>query len=545
MPVRPGSPYTRSAWLALPQAKRGFKSYDRYRQWWQGNVGPKVQQRSGRFGLPSDPLSPIDQNALFGMANDMINAQINPLIDHYLGQLDRRGRASMDRLRGATQDFVRGVSSAAPTISRTWDESINSARGVQDAMVSFAQGQGQAADQHVTQSLQAINAPEASIAANADTLGSLGQGIAGQQLGSGGASLLRMLSDRATDVTEAANYPAFAANYGMNAARDLESQIADERADISSNFASQIPGLVRDTYQTLLDRELQKAIAREGFDIDRMGSSGGASAPDLQWKNTPQGSFAFNPATGEYQAIPGTKGDPKPKKGQSVSTTGITQAGEKSNTLHESMMKTFAQIADPTNPSYAGWSPQQKKQYRQKLLQSTRDQAVRSVYGALEAYYPGKSKEWKHKTAASILRQGGWEAAAQAIEGGGFAPSGVAAPASPRGPARPPTGRPTAAQPTPSRRVEPRQPPGDRGGPAQADRSGAKTTQERAKAAQHKRDEARRQLESRARQWKSQGVDRNRAEQIAYQSLKRVLKGVPDATVRSQARQIVARAYGG
>lgn len=325
----PGKPYTGSQWSSLPGKQQGFKTYQRYLQWWNQNVGPKMNNpdRKPAVATPGGTMppglspnqyaqllvqpatvkqvpyprlpayfNPISQAALQAQAQQQVNAKINPVLDQINKQYadliaqtgkqyDTASAQGQAGINASAQGWLNAQQQDAANQQATYAQATQQQQGVNDAIQAFLQRSGQQTMDPLVAQAQAAGAPMATTAGfqgGASPLNVAGatRGAQAEQTGIGASALSSLIAQGAANVAGAQAMPGLIRNYQAN---DLASFLQDQstkRATALSDLANQqtgaigqvtgqTPGLIQDVLSTLLDRETTKAQARAQYGQDR------------------------------------------------------------------------------------------------------------------------------------------------------------------------------------------------------------------------------------------------------------------------------------
>jgi hypothetical protein len=303
MPQVYGKPSSQADWLKLPAAKRGFKSYDRYKRWWNSTVAP-------RFTVSDDPFDPVPFGAQKAMVNQQVSSAINPIIKAFEDSISRRQKEGGRAINQATDTFVKGVDPLAGQLGAVHDTSIESQQGTNALLTQFVKDTGGYAASELGKMI-----PDADEGPAVSAAQKFGTGLSGQQLAQGSSTLSRMYGDRAADVSYGEKMPGYARAFGTEGLQDFQRQLNLQRQEGLGDIRGQIPGLVSGAMDALRSSEFNKAVARKGFEMDEQKANAPA-APDFGWAAGPATKeWLVDPATGEYIKNPNYK--PKPAGGSS------------------------------------------------------------------------------------------------------------------------------------------------------------------------------------------------------------------------------------
>lgn len=551
MPTIYGTPHTRAAWEKLPEAKRGFKSYDRYRRWWNSNIAP-------RFTVSDDPFAPIPMGAQKAIATETVQSQINPLIKAFEDSISRRSREGGRAISQATTNFERAVQPFGETLGSVYDTSSSNIKDVNQSLIDYAQQQGQNVS-----GLLAGMIPEKDAAGAVGAAQTLGAGIGGEALARGSASLAALAQARAADVGYAEKLPGYARAFGTQAQTEFQRGLNQERAAGMEDLRSRIPGLVTSTLDSMRREELDKAIARKGFelDADKLEAASQPEAPDYSWRGGPANrQWDIDPLTGEQYANPNYVPPSQRGAGGKLNTTGITQTGKIAAQLHEDMMSRFSTVSGTglriNNPEY-DVATARGRAARDAYVAQERTKASERVLASLKSYYPGKSENWIRQQAAAILYANGWRKAAADLMGVQY--QQASAPAAAAAPTSAPPRSVRAPEPTATAAPKPAAPATQKGEAAREAGQSVVERKNEAAAQAAQRTElvrgAKRDARKIANFWKEQNkgqgpgssVPRRSRSQVKAQVIKELqgrLKGHPYKKIIAMAEEIMDDTFG-
>lgn len=264
-------PLSKSEWRQ--RKDRGNWSYRQYLDFWHSKNRP--QQPTGPPGTMSQPqlialanqLLPATQSTqqMRTEARTSVQSAIDPIIRQITDAIGRRSAAGSAAIAAGTNDLASRLGAVAPQVASSYDAAKREQAALDQALVGLAQGQGQSAYEQLAGSLGEAGAPAEAIAATAGQLPVAAQGQ-GQFLGGLGASTLsRLIAQGATEQTAASTLPAYGRALGQQGLADFQSQLNTMLADQTGELRAQVPGLVEQTYQSMVSRGDQNAAARASF----------------------------------------------------------------------------------------------------------------------------------------------------------------------------------------------------------------------------------------------------------------------------------------
>jgi hypothetical protein len=393
-PVRNG--YSKEQWMSLPEGKRGFKTYQRYRQWWNQRFANRTSTIADRkapvagmgsyppgmfinfhpLQVPKYPAMPgyfkaIANSVLNQQATQRVHSQIDPVLAQITKQYaglektltDRFGRERSQGesdIQGSTANYIAALQGQTPALEGIYNQAISEQQNVGAGVQAFLQGRGQQLMGQAQQDAAQAGATPGMVQALAGPEHLGGQTVANEATGIADTSgaLGELSADKAASLAYAAGLPASGQAYGLQALtgflRDVGNRQTDALADLTNQrtgalgeVTSRVPGLVQEVFQSLLDREGQKAearanwalgkqgqvldvrkanqAARQAADIFNAGTLGdlatAAGADPVKWqlKNVRSGNgydqYAFNPVTREWELVGHTQVPVKPGAG--------------------------------------------------------------------------------------------------------------------------------------------------------------------------------------------------------------------------------------
>lgn len=405
----PARPHSKNDWLGLPAGKRGFPTYQRYKSWWQRSVAPKFSGGGGSV----DYLAPMSQGSLHELASSTVKSQIDPLVKEIQESIGRRSAEGSSKLNAFNDRWFQALGPMKDSVSAAYDKAMSSEQAITGGITSFLQGQGNTAAADVSSQLQAINAPQEAVSQMGGGLATLGAGIAGQALGRGSLEMQMLNADRLAEETHQSRLPGIVRQFGAERLSDFQGDLNSLMADQIGEVNSRVPGLVSDVYQGLLRNEVEKAIARRGFDMDEKKYEAAVNAPpgfDSGFSN-----FLGYAVDENGNPITDAQGNPipkyeKPGSAGKANTQGVGEARKVAGKIHDNLMKRI-NSTDPLNAPTGN--------ARTSLILAARRNAIVQVQATLRSYYPDQPDEWINQKAAQVLAATGFPGAAAELTGGG------------------------------------------------------------------------------------------------------------------------------
>lgn len=517
-------PHSQAAWSKLPEAKRGFKSYQRYMNWWNSTVKP-------RFTVSSDPFAPTPIPAQRAMAQEQVSALINPLIKQFEESIARRSREGGRAIGAATDAFVKGVEPLAGDLGSVYDTSISGVKGVNDVLSQYIKDAGGMVSSELGKLI-----PEKDAGAARGAATTFGGGLSVGQMAQGASTLSRMYADRVADVGYAEKMPGYARGFGVEAVKDFERQLNLQRDQGLGEIRGQVPGLISQILNSIQDRELTKATARKGFEMDQQRLDAPAT-PDYSWMTGPSTQkWVVNPTTGERVANPNYV--PPSKGGGKLSQTGLTQTRSAAQDLHDEMVALWTDPLTKLPVAKYDVNTAAGRRGRDDLLRRYREKVRAQVLANLATYYPNQPEAWHRQQATAILAATGWPAVAAQVAGIGPEPTTQA----------PSTSTPAGAAPTvqPKPRSGPKPPPAVTGESAQGKADTSPPAQQQANRQKREAEAYRLSLDLISQRVRSATTPMSRAEakRVVITDLQQQLRAWPYKRIIAIANRVISAVYG-
>ena len=250
----------------------------------------------------------------------------------------------------------------------------------------------------------------------------------GMALGFGRSALDEQIAQRASEVGFAQKQPGFARRAGAANITTLNRDYANKLSDAIGGVTQNVPGMVNQAYQSLLDREFQKATAKKGFDLDKKkidasnkkAAAGNAKIDTAVSNNANDGyardSSGFPIPDGQGGFVPWTITTPKPPG-----------SGGKPSTYPDRKLvaaeKEFFGIAKTARDKMiARLNPDKSKAPHDipfvkgsgkatEYITAQREAVVNQIVALWQGRFPNmstKNPKWLAARVASTLRQAGW-----------------------------------------------------------------------------------------------------------------------------------------
>ena len=272
------TPLTKAQWKK--RKDRGHMSYDEYVSWWMSS--PKrnklIPATTGYDPTGGAQFAPATDAQLRQQAATYINSIINPVLARIKSTYADRSRDSTANIRGYTTFLQNRLNPIAGQVQQEYTSQQNEQRGIDAALTSFLTQAGMTGANNLGASLDAIGQTGAPSAPTVNALTDLGSGLAAAATATGSSTMSRLAAQRASDVAYARELPGLAGLTGMQNQRRMEASLNQQMGDELGALTDQVPGLTQTFYQSLLDREFDKAVARQGFLSDERNLQTGSAA---------------------------------------------------------------------------------------------------------------------------------------------------------------------------------------------------------------------------------------------------------------------------
>lgn len=217
--------------------------------------------RRGQANRPTDPFAPLGEAAIQKQAAQGVRSQVDPLIKEILAGIDSQARG----LEGLTDRYASRIGGYAPEAANIYGRAVGESAGVADAVASRVSGAGDASAASLKAALGQASMPEGLIADLAGGAAQTGRGASNAGFVSDSADVQALISRGAGAADLARAMPEFARMEGLQAIGDLRRKGQEQVGEIRSK----VPGLIADLAEKGRDRDLDRAIARAGFQTDQ------------------------------------------------------------------------------------------------------------------------------------------------------------------------------------------------------------------------------------------------------------------------------------
>lgn len=246
--------------------------------------------------LPSY-LRPKTQAQLNADAGSYVHSQIDPQIAQIESGIDARSKAGTAAIGNYTKEWGDYLGGEGARVAAPWDEAISGTKDDMGALASFLGKKGGEDQAALTSKIASTFGNEDSSQQQqlaTDATAGAAHGSAGNTLARGDAALTYLRGGKAADVGMAEQLPGVAMLGGQQSLRQLAEQLNAEQKDSTDKVRATVPGLLADIKQRLddrnvkvsedavghhentasllnqyltstQDRELQKAVGRQGF----------------------------------------------------------------------------------------------------------------------------------------------------------------------------------------------------------------------------------------------------------------------------------------
>jgi hypothetical protein len=287
-----------------------------------------------------------------------------------------------------------------------------------------AQGQQQAADQALYSQLMSgasqVGGDIASqlAAAGQDVgpgfdVGQIGAGAAGTVGAVGNAALSQLLGQGAAAQSYAAQLPGIAKMQGLSDVGLLTGQIGRAQTEALRGLEAEMPGLSQQIFQSLQERELQKATTRLGFatDIRQMKAEQQAAAAERAWRE--QQAAIDRALKIELAGIHESAADRRQRERLEAEAKKGGKGGKGKAAVRDRRRKALDRAIEMASqyatgdigttvipPPYEGAEPGEKKASGQATMQA--------VQGLLRTLLPQATSQMIVNLASQAMQAGGW-----------------------------------------------------------------------------------------------------------------------------------------
>lgn len=232
-------------------------------------------------------LRPASPSSLASAAGAQVKAATDPVIKRLTDEYGSTVKSGADAIAGYTNSYMDRTAGLGKDTAAGYAAAEEKQGGANAALTAYLKGDAGALGDDLMSKLHAINAgPEAEKLAAASTTGT-GDIAAGSLAASGTSVLDRLIEQGASGEASARKIPAIGAlagqqatrEFGLQQGKELSTRLGDITsqipamvqkitADLASNDANrrqQAASLVQDLVKSGHGNELQKAIARQGF----------------------------------------------------------------------------------------------------------------------------------------------------------------------------------------------------------------------------------------------------------------------------------------
>lgn len=265
--------------FAGTKAAKSGGTYSSYKNW----VTKKRQQRSSErvqgastqagqfaqsFGQTSEPvlraqaisLFPRDPN-LKALTNQQLIQQtqgiVNPIFQNAIktitNQINERSRLGTNAIQGYGQAYQQALPQIQSQVAGIYGQAKNEQAGVNEALTNLIRNQNAGATNELAGAASAAGQLPAAPTA---------PGAAAATAGYGGSTLERLIGQGASQQAFTAQLPAFGQALQTQTLGNFLGQQNATLADQTSQIQGQLPQTLADTYQNLLNRELDKGQLR-------------------------------------------------------------------------------------------------------------------------------------------------------------------------------------------------------------------------------------------------------------------------------------------
>lgn len=226
-----------------------------------GQVPQSTLMQTAHALAPADPaLAPLSGNQLMTQARGMVNPIFQNAIQAITGQANRTSQLGVNAIQGYNQNYMATLPHIQGQVAEIYNQAKGETAGVNDALANFIRDQGARA----TTDLAGQATAAGQTGAGAAQLAAVGAGASGATAAYGGSALERLIGQGAAEQAYTAQLPAFAQAGTMQTLGGFLAGQQNTLRDQTQNLTSQLPGQLQNTYQSLLDRELQKTQLRQG-----------------------------------------------------------------------------------------------------------------------------------------------------------------------------------------------------------------------------------------------------------------------------------------
>jgi len=190
-----------------------------------------------------------------GMVQPSYNAALQSIVD----SITRSTQLGSNAIKGYTGNYLAQLPAIQNQISSIYAGAKNEQRDVNAGLTALTQHQNAAA----TGALASANAAAGGNGGGVAQVAQLGQGSLAAGTAYGGSTLERLIGQGAANQAYAAKLPAYGAALGQQTMGQFLAQQSSNQADQTSQLNSQLPGMVQNAYQSLVDQQQFQAQQAE------------------------------------------------------------------------------------------------------------------------------------------------------------------------------------------------------------------------------------------------------------------------------------------
>lgn len=339
-------------------------------------VDPTKYMKQFRSFLPQNPqYNPLTPAQLQQQARNAIMPMYTQQMDELTNAIRERSRLGSEAIQGYTNAYLGTLPQVQANMGAAWDEARNLQNAASQGFSSFVQGQGQAMTNQLAQMEQAAG----QTSAGSTQVGNVAAGSSSATAAADWSTMSRLINQGAAAKGYAAQLPAIAGAYGADTMRAFQSDLNNELTSGLSELRMGAQGDIVSMYQSLLDRELQKAglrdqrsqtIADAYADIiasNRDAQMAGAALQSQYGTTAQQAGIEYGAAVSGADQVPG-QGAVDPATGKPVVPRGkqiLNQWAE----VRNDVANAIAQISQPVSPrpGIAGKRPSFEQLIRQAM----------------------------------------------------------------------------------------------------------------------------------------------------------------------------------
>jgi hypothetical protein len=210
-----------------------------------------------------DALAPLTDAQIQNQASTSVNASTAPILEQIRKMFADRGAQTADQIHVLTDALTRKSAEYAPAATGAYDTQLASQATISQELANRLKGEGSAVSGSLANQLAKINLNPADASKLAGDVTAAGSGAGNAGFAISAADLGAILGKRTAAADYGAKLPGIAGQYGLNALRDQQAQLADQENSQVGQVTSQLPGSISSLVDSLRNREVQKAIARD------------------------------------------------------------------------------------------------------------------------------------------------------------------------------------------------------------------------------------------------------------------------------------------